>query len=498
MTAGNAGSEQAPFPPLLPRGTGSRRVLSLGHVGLLCSLMCVVACADAASQGPADITQGVWVGDGGADQFLFDLQGSGPDLGGVVHILSGGKKISEMVITRARYDAPDLEMFVARSDATYRGRVDLDRGRIRGVLSFGGRPGPEMELEWAEPDHHPGFAALAGGERFTYRPPPDLGDGLTVAAAEDVGLDPVALAAVVDAVANGEAGLIHSLLVMREGKLVLDEYFHGFSADDYHRTASVTKSVAALLVGAALDRGMIPSLDVPLLDFFPYAEEGVSPGWEDETLHHLLSMSMGVDWTAQEMEGVHGTGPDFFRTVLARSISSPPGSKWDYASANVNLLAGVIHRATGRHADAFAAEVLFEPLGIEALDWEYGKVDGYNLMDGSLQLRPRDLAKIGVMVAAGGRWNGEQVIGEQWVREFTSPHHATGQPLGGYGDLWWLGELPGRDGPEPLIVANGWGSQFIVIFPRLDMVVVTTGGNEDNGRHLDLADVLTQYLTRGA
>jgi CubicO group peptidase (beta-lactamase class C family) len=309
-----------------------------------------------------------------------------------------------------------------------------------------------------------------------------------------VGLDPGALDSLVDAIVRGDAGLIHSLLVVRNGKLVLDEYFHGYTGDDLHRLASVTKSVSALLVGAALDRGSISSLDVPLLTFFPEDAPSAGPGWSRETLHHLLSMSMGLDWTPEEADSVHGTGEAFFRKVLARKVIDPPGTRWRYVNANVDLLAGVILRATGQHAEVFARDALFGPLEIRTYDWSYGREGGYDLMDGSLQLRPRDLAKIATMVARGGRWNGRQVIGRQWIDEFTREHFRTGQPLGGYGDLWWLGDLPTSQGAEPMIVANGWGSQFIVILPRLDMVIVTTGGNDDNGRHFDFGRVLARYL----
>jgi len=461
---------------------------------LVAVVLTQAGCGTPPAAGPQKITRGVWVGDGGTDQFLFDLRGNGPDsLVGVVHVMHGGRMNSEVAITRASFHAPDLEMFMAPTNATYRGRADLAGGRVRGGLSFGGEPGPDMELHWADPAGLPGFTALPGNQPYAYREPTRSDDGWEVASPEDVGLDRAALDSLVAAVARGDAGLIQSLLVVRSGKLVLEQYFHGWAVDDLHRLASTTKSVSALLVGAALDRGLIDSLDVPLLSFFP----GVSPGageWSRETLHHVLSMSMGLDWSNDEAESVHGTGEAFFKKVLSRRVADPPGTRWAYVNANVDLLAGVIFKATGKHAEAFASEVLFTPLDIRSWDWTYGKEGGYDLMDGSLQLRPRDLAKIGTMVSQGGLWNGRQVIGEKWIREFTRLHLQTGAPLSGYGDLWWLGELPTSHGPEPMIVANGWGSQFIVIFPRLDMVVVTTGGNEDNGRHWDFGNVLARYL----
>jgi CubicO group peptidase (beta-lactamase class C family) len=443
----------------------------------------------------ADLTRGAWMGEAGGERFLFDLRGTVPDsLSGMVHVMREGKLESELPIAHATYRAPELRMSIPRTGAAYAGRVDVRRGTIRGRLTYGERQGPEMDLAWTDPSGLPGFRARADSSPYRYREPDPDPDGWPVATPEDVGLDRSALEALVNAIAAGHAGLLHSIVIARNGRLVLDEYFHGYGPADLHRLASATKSVASLLVGAAIDRGLIPGTDAPIAQFFPERADSLTPAWKEETLSDLLSMSMGLDWTANEAENVHGTGEAFFRRVLGRGIKDSPGTRWDYVSANVDLLAGVIFHATGRHAEAFAADVLFHPLGIQTWNWDYGKVDGYELMDGSLQLRPRDMARIGALVADSGRWHGQQVVSDGWIGESTSLRFRTGQPLSGYGFLWWLGALPSGHGAEPMIVANGWGSQFILVFPRLDMVVVTTGGNEDNGRHLDFGEVLANNL----
>ncbi|MEJ2205151.1 MAG: serine hydrolase [Gemmatimonadota bacterium] len=459
-------------------------------------LGCLIAGCSSESPEVANLTQGVWAGDGGPDTFLFELDGTPPDsLFGTVHVMRDGRMDSELAITRASYRPPDIEMFIESTGARYEGSVDAARGRIQGSLSFDGQSGPDMDLRWVDPTELPGFAARAEDTPYTYVRPPQGIDGWQTATPEDVGLDRGALERLVNAVARGEAGLIHSLHVVRGGKLVLDEHFHGYGPDDLHRLASTTKSISSLLVGIAIDRGLIPGVNEPLLPLLGLSEDGTGR-WSEETLADLLTMTMGLDWTAKETDAVHGTGPAFFRQVLHRQVVAVPGTKWEYASANVNLLAGVIFRATGQQADTFAQEALFEPLGITAHDWTYGKEGGYVLMDGSLHLRPRDLAKVGAMVAAGGAWNGRQVISREWIRESTASHVATGQlpALNGYGYLWWTGELQSSRGLQPVVVANGRGSQFIVILPGLDMVVVTTGGNDDNGRHLDFGGVLTETL----
>ncbi|MEJ2185597.1 MAG: serine hydrolase [Gemmatimonadota bacterium] len=476
-----------PF-PTLPRAT----------FVLVLILAALPACSPRPTASVADLTHGAWMGETGGDRFVFELHGTAPDsLSGMVHVMRGGKLESELPIAHAAYHAPDLRLSIPRTGAAYAGRVDVARGLIHGRLSYGERPGPELDLTWVDPAGLPGFAARADSGAYRYRAPSAAPDGWPVATPEEAGLDRGALEALVNAIAAGEAGLIHSIVVVRHGRLVVDEYFHGYGPADLHRLASTTKSVASLLVGAAIDRSLIPGPDVALERYFPELADSLAPAWKEETLGDLLSMSMGLDWTADQAENVHGTGEDFFRQVLRRPVRDRPGTRWDYVNANVDLLAGVIFRATGKHAEAFAADVLFKPLGISAWNWDYGKVDGYELMDGSLQLRPRDMARIGVLVADSGRWQGSQVVSSSWVEESTRPRFTTGQPLGGYGYLWWLGEMPSGHGAEPMIVANGWGSQFILVFPRLDMVVVTTGGNEDNGRHLDIGPVLADRLLAG-
>jgi CubicO group peptidase (beta-lactamase class C family) len=165
---------------------------------------------------------------------------------------------------------------------------------------------------------------------------------------------------------------------------------------------------------------------------------------------------------------------------------------------NVNLLAGVLRQATGEHAEAFAARTLFGPLEITEWNWDYARVDGFNLMDGSLRLRPRDMAKIGVMVMNGGEWEGRRVVGEDWIRRSLTPRLPAGPGGEGYGYLWWSMEVPGPDGNAVQVrFANGWGSQFIILFPELDLTVVTTGGNQENGKHLAIGEVLVRDLLPG-
>jgi len=469
---------------------------------LLPVLFILVACSDAppGQEVASGITEGVWVMEADPDRFLWEFTHSESGLSCSVHVLQGGVKLNEMPCRTSELDG--LEVTVSMdTGVTLEGEVDLNRGRIRGHLVGPDGSRNPVELNSGSPDDYPFLTARVGAEGpYTYRIPTDIGDGWPVGDATSVGIQPAALEELVAAVDRGEFGVLHSLLVARHGRLVLEEYFHGYDQQDLHHLASVTKSVSSLLIGLAIQEGSMPGVDTKLLSFFPGAENTAAEGWEALTLEDLLTMSLALDWSPQEADNLHGTGPEFFHKVLSRSVVGMPGRDFQYVSANVNLIAGILHQTTGSHAEAFAERALFGPLGIRRWDWTGRKTEGYNLMDGSLRLVPRDMAKLGQMALGGGQWNGAQVVAQDWIHQATSTQIQATLGLEevgseGYGYLWWTLEIPGPEGtPLPVFFANGWGSQFIIGFPTLDLLVVTTGGNEYNGKHMSVGEGILLYL----
>ena len=464
---------------------------------LLFPILPLFGCGDPlpGQEAPTRLTDGVWVLEAGADRFLWEFSSTQGGLACIVHALQRGVKLNDTPCATAEMDGLILKVAMD-TGVRLEGEVDLERGMIRGHLLYPDGTRNPVELPSGSPRDFPLLRArVDAGGAYEYRVPADLGDGWTPALADGEGIPSEALEALVAAVDRGELGVLHSLVIARHGHLVLDEYFHGYDPDHIHRLASCTKSVSSLLTGLAIRENHIPGVHARLLDFFPKVRDGAGEGWEELTLEHLLTMSMGLDWSAEEAQNLHGTGPEFFKRVLARSVRDTPGTDFEYVSANVNLLAGIIHGATGSHAEGFAKRALFEPLGIETWDWSGTRTDGFNLMDGSLELRPRDMAKLGQMALDGGRWRGRQILDEEWIRQSTSPHIQAGSGAEGYGYLWWTRETSGPQGaPVPAFFATGWGSQFIMVIPSLDLVVVTTGGNEYNGKHMRAAEVIVRYL----
>ncbi|MHC2461919.1 serine hydrolase domain-containing protein [Bradyrhizobium embrapense] len=318
-------------------------------------------------------------------------------------------------------------------------------------------------------------------------------DGWPVAPVTEDGLvDRGALCRMADRLAKTTN--VHSVLVARGGGLVFERYFSGpdevdnrklrnvvFDADTLHDMKSVSKSVASLATGIAIDRGLIASVDEPILNFFPELSDLHSPERDRFKLVHALTMSMGQKW----MEATPETGdedndearmnrsPDSCRYVLGLPVTAPPGQEFFYNTGALALVSAIVRKATGRPLDEFAREVLFEPLGITAVEWKRRKGD--TDAGGGLRLRPRDMAKIGQLVLAGGRWNGRQIVPKAWIESSTAPKLKASEHQQ-YGYLWWLGRSQSNGRAVQWVGALGRGGQSIRIVPELDLVVVVTGG----------------------
>jgi CubicO group peptidase (beta-lactamase class C family) len=291
---------------------------------------------------------------------------------------------------------------------------------------------------------------------------------------------------------------VHSLLVVKDGKLAFEQYFPGdawspadgqaggdveFDAGTLHYMASVTKSITSALVGIAIDRGAIGGVDEKLFSFFPEYAHLQDGGKEALTLEHLLTMTSRLSWNENELPytdpandfvGLY-RAPDPLAYVLGRPLEGEPGQGWEYNGGSVDLLGAVVARTTGQGLDAFAEEHLFGPLGIDEYRWDFVRPDFIDAA-GGLHLRPRDMAMLGLLYLNGGEWNGRRVVPEAWVETATQPHASV--PGGGeYGYLWWRSTYALDAGAVQAFSAIGWGGQWIIVFPELDMVVVFTGGN---------------------
>ncbi len=278
---------------------------------------------------------------------------------------------------------------------------------------------------------------------------------------------------------------LHSLLIVRHGDLVLEEYFHGWDADSLHTLQSVTKSFTSALVGIAIEQGAFRGVEEKVLDFFPEVKsiENLDARKRTMRLEDLLTMRSGTDY--HEGHGPSDTPHDqlnhlprgWDRFYLNRPMVQPPGTHFQYDSGGVILLSSMLKNRTGMHADAFAERHLFEPLGISRKRW-FRNLEGHPHTGGGLDLLPRDMARFGLLYLRGGRWGDRQVVPADWVARSIRRQVAWDRDHSvGYGYLWWILEPdPEGAGKRDIYAAMGYRGQYIFVVPEHDMVVVVTGG----------------------
>ena len=311
--------------------------------------------------------------------------------------------------------------------------------------------------------------------------------------AEDVGINPMLISRLIHDMQEGRFPNLHSLIVVKDSKIVVEEYFGQFDAKTKHYTASVTKSVGSILIGIAIDRGLLSGLDDGILDMrlselFPEYQVtlGADPRKADIRFRHILTMSAGFEWDEetypyndQRNDWVRvRDAPEPARLMLEQRVAHNPGKVFNYSGGLSMLLAYLIERETEMGAAAFAKRYLFEPLGIS--DYEWRNLTG-GLIDfpGGLSMRPRDMAKIGQLYLNGGRWNGEFIVSKDWVTESTR-EHIINVDSPNYGFQWWCGKFYYRDRSVYLYMASGHGGQKIFVVPDFNLVVVITHQVFDN------------------
>jgi CubicO group peptidase (beta-lactamase class C family) len=304
------------------------------------------------------------------------------------------------------------------------------------------------------------------------------------AAPEAEGLDSGRLAMLVGRIRGGAYRSITSLLVLRNGRLVVEEYFNGVAASTPHTMQSVSKSVTSLLAGIAIDQGRLGLDDRVVALLRSYEPMANLDGRKEAlTVRDLLTMRTGFDWSESAYAGsplqrMNECRCDWLRFVLDWPMREPPGTRFEYVSGGVILLGGVIGAAVGERIDRFADRVLFGPLETQGAYWYRGLPDDLPHTGGGLYLRPRDMAKLGQLVLDEGRWHGKPIVSPRWILESTTRTVTTSRSFGAhhadYGYLWWV------TSPSDIVTASGALGQWIFVSPR-ERLVVTATGNNDNG-----------------
>jgi CubicO group peptidase (beta-lactamase class C family) len=329
-----------------------------------------------------------------------------------------------------------------------------------------------------------------------------------------VGLDQDLLVILAAKIRQGQFGNIHSLLIARNGKLAVEQYFQGadehrgesvgtvtFTESDLHDLRSVTKSVVSALFGIALASDPARNIDDSIFTYFPEYKDLQTPDRLAIRLRDLLSMAAGWEWNEEisykdpkNSETAMDAASDRYRFILERPIVAKPGQQFTYNGGCTALLAAVIARWTKMPIDQYAEQVLFKPLHISHYEWLKDE-SGTPIAASGLRLRPRDLLKFGQLYLDQGKWHGAQIISKSWVNASLSPHVGVKGELK-YGYQWWLQtDSKAPNGSIVWAAAFGNGGQRIWLVPSANLVVVVNAGlyNDPNTSTV-IRTIFTDYI----
>lgn len=310
-----------------------------------------------------------------------------------------------------------------------------------------------------------------------YTPLPD-GDW-PLATPEEVAVDPTLVAALYHQAATLET--LESLLVLKDGQLIAEDYFNGGAPNRKGNLQSVTKSFVSALMGLAIEQGCVAGVDEPMLTYFPELAgraQRSDPRKADITIRDLLQMRAGYPWeeSTEELFDLLYRG---FRTstIVEVPLVRDPGSDMEYSNLSAHILGIIVARACDTDLRDYAQTVLLDPLGVNAGPWGWAW-ENYRLGSGGLELSPRDLVKFGQMILDGGVYDGGRILPEAWVADSLRTYSNDAWPYRvgrnfndiGYGYQWWSV----RAGEHPYHLAWGHGGQQIALIPDQNMVVVAT------------------------
>jgi CubicO group peptidase (beta-lactamase class C family) len=376
---------------------------------------------------------------------------------------------------------------------------------------------PPLKLTRRKEGTAPGFNPRLGEEahRYVYRSPIAAGDGWETGTLAGAGLDPRPITELIERILNTPPGLqnpvaIHSLLIARHGKLVLEEYFYGASSSRTHDTRSASKTFTPALIGIARQNGV--KVGAETLVYPDGQTSNVDPRKQAMTLGDLMSMTSGLDCDDnrnspgnEDVMQSQRKQPDWVQYALdLPAVSSPGGRHAIYCSASINLAAGVLRKITNTWIPDLFDETLARPLGITEYHMNLAP-DGEAYMGGGLYLCPRDQLKLGQLYLNGGTWNGRRLVSKDWVTESTRVRaEFTPQPPfdtdHGYGYGWHSRPLEYGGQTYRDYYAAGNGGQYVIVIPSLDLVVGMTGGDYSEARKYYPweSGLVPQYIIRAA
>jgi CubicO group peptidase (beta-lactamase class C family) len=361
-------------------------------------------------------------------------------------------------------------------------------GALASSVAFSGTSPRCAALDRQDPEHRQFY-----GDNPTYEDPTDDSSTWVLSDPASAGMNPSALARAAKVLARRPEQF--SMIVAVGGKPVFERYFHGATRTSSNDVHSASKSLLSSAIGVAIREGAIPGgVNALVSNLLPpeYAAllTGNMKGW---TLEQLLTMTSGLSWVEDSTETSIQDTPDWIRAILLRGISSVPGTTFNYSTAMTHLLSVILTEATGQSTCDYVSSRILSPIGAHPTRWDRDP-QGYFSGGYNLYLRARDLADFGLMVEAGGVWNGVQIIPRDWLEDATKPQVSDGDTDGySYGYDWWIKSISGHE----VHIAWGFGGQFIYLVPDLRLMLVMTTNTAKYSSDATGESILSGYLIPG-
>lgn len=354
---------------------------------------------------------------------------------------------------------------------------------------------------------------------YTYSVPADIGDGWQVASVADEGFEEELITTMVRRILTGVYRGIDSVAIARNNKLVLSVQFRDSVGqfDDWvnnrdperHVLHSTSKSFTSALIGIAIDRGAIASVDVPFYDLFNYGAYGSwDPRKAGMTLEDVLTMRLGIEWDEwslpytdprNDLVFLENNNVDWAKALLDLPMTSDPGTVFAYNTAATIALGQALENATGIPMEDFANQYLFYPMQIDTAAW-WKSPTGLPVGGSGLFLKTRDMLKFGQLYIDDGAWQGRQLISPEWVAASVARHvdiSSWASLSEAYGYQWWLDDLAYGAGTTPAYITSGYGGQYIFAMPDVGVVVAFTGQNYEHGeRIIELYTLVEGFVLR--
>lgn len=332
--------------------------------------------------------------------------------------------------------------------------------------------------------------------KYVYQQPKKDLDGLVTGPLDNTGLDKTLLNEMMQKIVDGTYQNVHSVLIIKDGKLVFEEYFYDNNKAKLHELRSATKSFVSALTGIAIDKGFIKDKSETVLSYFSdYTFKNLTDDKKQITIENLLTNQSGLDCDvsnpkSEGNETIMNYSDDWIQYTLDLPMVDVPGGKGMYCSGNPITMGKIIERATKMPLPEFAKQTLFKDLGIKNFKWNFKPDASSAETFCQVYLSSRDMAKFGLLYLNKGLWNGKQVVSKDWVEQSLTKHSVV-QGVN-YGYLWWIKYLNVDGVKYNGKAAQGNGGQKIYIWEDQNMITVITGGNYNSQSPSD--ELIQKYI----